>query len=51
MKEVELEDVYSMIEAILTKKKDKYEAHYGVVSKETQQRFNEFKKKYKFKLS
>ena len=51
VKEVELEDVYSMIEAILTKKKDKYEAHYGVVSKETQQRFNEFKKKYKFKLS
>jgi len=51
IKEVEIEDVYSMIEAILTKKKDKYEAHYGVVSKETQQRFNEFKKKYKFKLS
>jgi chromosome segregation ATPase len=51
MKEVEIEDVYSMIEAILTKKKDKYESHYGVVSKETQQRFNEFKKKYKFKLS
>ena len=49
--EVEIEDVYSMIEAILTKKKDKYEAHYGVVSKETQQRFNELKKKYKFKLS
>ena len=51
IKEVELEDVYSMIEAILTKKKDKYEAHYGVVSKETQQRFNQLKKKYKFKLS
>jgi len=51
IKEVELEDVYSMIEAILTKKKDKYEAHYGVVSKETQQRFTELKKKYKFKLS
>ena len=51
LKEVEIEDVYSMIEAILTKKKDKYEAHYGVVSKETQQRFNELKKKYKFKLS
>ena len=51
IKEVELEDVYSMIEAILTKKKDKYESHYGVVSKETQQRFTELKKKYKFKLS
>ena len=51
IKEVELEDVYSMIEAILTKKKDKYEAHYGVVSKETQIRFNEFKKRYKFKLN
>ena len=51
IKEVELEDVYSMIEAILTKKKDKYEAHYEVVSKETQLRFNEFKKQYKFKLN
>jgi hypothetical protein len=51
IKEVELEDVYSMIEAILTKKKDKYEAHYEVVSKETQLRFNEFKKRYKFKLN
>ena len=51
IKEVEIEDVYSMIEAILTKKKDKYEAHYGVVSKETQDRFNQLKKKYKFKLS
>ena len=51
IKEVEIEDVYSMIEAILTKKKDKYEAHYGVVSKETQDRFNQLKKKYKFKLN
>ncbi len=51
IKECEIEDIYSMIEAILTKKKDKYDAHYGVVSKDTQQRFNELKKKYKFKLS
>ena len=51
IKEMEIEDVYSMIEAILTKKKEKYEKHFEQVSKETQQRFNEYKKKYRFKLS
>ena len=51
IKDVEIEDVYSMIEAILSKKKEKYESHFNVVTKETQQRFTELKKKYKFKLS
>ena len=50
IKDVEIEDVYSMIEAILSKKKEKYESHFNVVTKETQQRFTELKKKYKFKL-
>jgi hypothetical protein len=51
VKEAELDEIYSIIEAILAKKKDKYEAHFNSVSKETQDRFNGFKKKYKFKLN
>ena len=51
VKEAELDEIYSIIEAILAKKKDKYEAHFNSVSKETQDRFSGFKKKYKFKLN
>ena len=51
VKEAELDEIYSIIEAIVSKKKEKYEAHYQAVSKETQERFNALKKKYKFKLS
>ena len=45
VKEAELDEIYSIIEAILAKKKDKYEAHFNSVSKETQDRFKP-KKKY-----
>ena len=50
-KEVELEEIYSIIEAILAKKKVKYETHLGMVSEETKERFKAFQKKYNFKLN
>ena len=51
VKEAEMDEIYEIIEAILSKKKEKYEAHISAVSKEAQDRFNGFKKKYKFKLN
>ena len=51
VKEAELDEIYSIIEAILAKKKEKYEAHIQSVSKETQERFRLLKKKYNFKLN
>ena len=51
MKEDEFEHVLSLLEAILSKKKDKFNMHYENLGQDTQERVNELKKKYKFKLS
>ena len=50
IKEAEMEEIYSIIEAIVSKKKDKYESHIASVSTETQERFKVLDKKYKFKF-
>ena len=51
LKEAELDEIFDIIEGIISKKKDKYEAHIEAVSKEVQERFHQLKKKYKFKLN
>jgi len=51
IKEAELDEIYSIIEAILAKKKENYENHLENVSQETKERFKALKKKYNFKLN
>jgi len=51
MKESEIEEIFCIIEAILEKKKDKYNSHLETLSSENKERFEQLKSKYKFKLS
>ena len=50
LKEEELEEVFLTLEAVFEKKKSKYEAHFNNLSDETQERFTQYAKKYKFKF-
>ena len=43
MKEDEFEHVLSLLEAILSKKKDKFNMHYENLGQDTQERVNELK--------
>ena len=50
IKEEEFEEVFLTIEGVFEKKKSKYEAHFVNLSQETQERFTQYSKKYKFKI-
>ena len=50
MKESEIEEIFYVIEAILEKKKDKYNSHLETLSSENKERFEQLKNKYKVKL-
>ena len=49
--EMELEEIFFVIEAILEKKKDKYNSHLEALSLDSKEKFNQLKNKYKFKLT
>ena len=50
LKEEELEEVFLTMEGIFEKKKNKYESHFCNLCQETQERFTQYSKKYKFKF-
>ena len=51
MKISEIDEIFYIIEAILERKKDKYNNHLDSLSPEYKEKFEQLKIKYKFKLS
>ena len=50
-KNVEIDEIFNVVESILAKKKKNYENHLNNLSSELQSKFIEFSKQYKMKLS